>query len=51
VPETLPVTYPLCLAVLAWRYDPVLLIRCLVVCFGLSLVTKATLPKKRAPAA
>jgi protein-S-isoprenylcysteine O-methyltransferase Ste14 len=51
VAETLPVTYPLCLAVLAWRYDPVLLIRCLVVCFGLSLVTKAMLPKKRAPAA
>jgi protein-S-isoprenylcysteine O-methyltransferase Ste14 len=48
VAETLPVTYPLCLAVLAWRYDPRLLIRCLVICFGLSLVTRAFLPKKGA---
>jgi protein-S-isoprenylcysteine O-methyltransferase Ste14 len=51
VAETLPVTYPACLAALAWRYDPVLLIRCLVVCFGLSLVTKAMLPKNRMTAA
>lgn len=47
VAEFLPVTYPLCLAVLAWRYDPVLLIRCLLVCFGLSLVTRAFLPGKQ----
>jgi len=44
--DTLPVTYPLCLAVLAWRYDPWLLDRCLLICFGLSLVVRAFLPKK-----
>ncbi len=44
--DTLSVTYPLCLAVLAWRYDPWLLIRCLLICFGLSLVVRAFLPKK-----
>jgi protein-S-isoprenylcysteine O-methyltransferase Ste14 len=48
VVEFLPVSYPLCLAVLAWRYDPVLLIRCLLICFGLSLVMRAFLPKKPA---
>jgi protein-S-isoprenylcysteine O-methyltransferase Ste14 len=51
VAETLPVTWPLCLAVLAWRYEPLLLIRCLLICFGLSLVTRAFLPKKKAAAA
>ncbi len=45
--DILPVAYPLCLAVLAWRYDPRLLVRCLVVCFGLSLVTRAFLPRKQ----
>jgi protein-S-isoprenylcysteine O-methyltransferase Ste14 len=51
VAEFLPVSYPLCLAVLAWRYDPLLLIRCLLICFGLSLVMRAFLPKKQAAAA
>jgi protein-S-isoprenylcysteine O-methyltransferase Ste14 len=46
IAEFLPVSYPLCLAVLAWRYEPLLLIRCLVICFGLSLVMRAFLPKK-----
>lgn len=46
--ESLSVAYPLCLAVLAWRYEPRLLIQCLLVCFGLSLVTRAFLPKKAA---
>jgi protein-S-isoprenylcysteine O-methyltransferase Ste14 len=48
VAEFLPASYPLCLAVLALRYDPLLLIRCLVICFGLSLVLRAFLPKKGA---
>ena len=43
--EILPLGYTLCLAVLAWRYDPRLLGQCLLVCFGLSLVTRALLPK------
>lgn len=50
VAEILPVAFSLCLAVLAWRYEPLLLIRCLVVCFGLSLVARAFLPKKQAAA-
>lgn len=35
----------LCLAVLAWRYQPELLDRCLLVCFGLSLIARALMPK------
>jgi hypothetical protein len=31
--------------VLAWRYQPLLLVKCLLVSFGLSLVTRAFLPK------
>jgi protein-S-isoprenylcysteine O-methyltransferase Ste14 len=49
--EIFPVAYPLCMAALAWRYDPVLLLRCLLICFGLSLVTRAFLPRKQATAA
>ncbi|HEY6446505.1 MAG TPA: isoprenylcysteine carboxylmethyltransferase family protein [Acidobacteriaceae bacterium] len=46
--EILPVGYALCLAVLAWRYEPQLLEQCLLVCFGLSLVARALLPKEHA---
>ncbi len=49
--EIFPVLYALCLAVLAWRYNPLLLIRCLLVTFGLSLVTRALLSKGDAPPA
>jgi protein-S-isoprenylcysteine O-methyltransferase Ste14 len=49
--ECFPVGMSLCLAVLAWRYQPELLIRCLLVCFGLSLVARALLPKSQTPAA
>lgn len=48
--EILPLGYTLCLAVLAWRYEPRLLGRCLLVCFGLSLVTRALLPRSSAGA-
>ncbi len=46
--EFLGLAWPLCLAAFAWRYQPLLLVRCLVVCFGLSLVLRAFLPKKSA---
>jgi protein-S-isoprenylcysteine O-methyltransferase Ste14 len=46
--EILPVGYALCLAVLAWRYEPQLLEQCLLVCFGISLVARALLPKEHA---
>lgn len=48
--ELLPVGYALCLAVLAWRYEPLLLVRCLLICFGISLVARALLPKQTAAA-
>ncbi len=43
--EILPIGFALCLAVLAWRYEPQLLIRCLLVCLGISLVARALLPR------
>lgn len=46
--EILPLGYALCLAVLAWRYEPQLLEQCLLVCLGLSLVARALLPKGQA---
>lgn len=48
--ELLPIGYALCLAVLAWRYEPGILEQCLLVCFGLSLIAHALLPKAAAPA-
>jgi protein-S-isoprenylcysteine O-methyltransferase Ste14 len=48
--EAFPVVYALCLAILAWQYNPRLLIRCLLIAFGLSLVTRALLPRTVAPA-
>lgn len=37
----------LCMAVLAWRYQPELLDRCLLVCLGLSFIARALLPKEQ----
>ncbi|HTV16695.1 MAG TPA: isoprenylcysteine carboxylmethyltransferase family protein [Acidobacteriaceae bacterium] len=36
-----------CMAALAWRYQPELLDRCLLVCLGLSLIARALMPKKQ----
>jgi protein-S-isoprenylcysteine O-methyltransferase Ste14 len=46
VAETYPVAMALCFAVLAWRYNADLLIRAVIVCFGLSLVVTAFLVQK-----
>jgi hypothetical protein len=46
VAETFPLTYSICLITLAWQYNPNLLLRCLLVCLGLSLVTRALFPKR-----
>ncbi|MGC2621063.1 MAG: isoprenylcysteine carboxylmethyltransferase family protein [Acidobacteriaceae bacterium] len=43
--EILPIGYALCLAVLAWRYEPGILEQSVLVCFGLSLIAHALLPK------
>ena len=44
--ELYPLGVALCLAVLAWRYDVELLVRCVLVCFGLSLVVRALVPRE-----
>jgi protein-S-isoprenylcysteine O-methyltransferase Ste14 len=46
--EVFAVGVALCMAILAWRYQPELLDRCLLVCLGLSLVARALLPKASA---
>jgi protein-S-isoprenylcysteine O-methyltransferase Ste14 len=51
VAEIFPVLYALALAILAWQYNPRLLIRCLLVTFGISLVTRAMLPRTPSAAA
>jgi protein-S-isoprenylcysteine O-methyltransferase Ste14 len=43
--EVFAVGAALCMAVLAWRYQPDLLDRSLLVCLGLSLIARALLPK------
>lgn len=37
--------YTACFAILAWRYNAYLLIKCVIICFGTSLVTRAILPQ------
>jgi protein-S-isoprenylcysteine O-methyltransferase Ste14 len=39
--ETYPITFALCFAVFAWRYNARVLIQCLLICYGLSLVIRA----------
>jgi protein-S-isoprenylcysteine O-methyltransferase Ste14 len=46
--EVFPLGMALCFAVFAWSYDAQLLIRCLLICFGLSLIARAV--PRRQPA-
>ncbi len=46
VGETFPLGMALCFLVFAWNYDAQLLIRCVLICFGLSLIGRA-LPRKQ----
>ena len=46
--EVFPVIFSVCLAALAWLYQPRVLIKCLLISFGLSLVARAFLPKEQA---
>jgi protein-S-isoprenylcysteine O-methyltransferase Ste14 len=41
VGEAFPVGMAVCFLVFAWRYDSELLIRCVLICFGVSLVVRA----------
>lgn len=47
IAECMMIGYAVCFATLAWRYQPELLVRCLLVCFGISLVARALLPQQR----
>ncbi len=39
--ETYPIAITLCFAIFAWRYNARILIRCVLICYGLSLVVRA----------
>lgn len=39
--ETYPVGFTVCFAIFAWRYNARVLIKCLLICYGLSLVIRA----------
>lgn len=43
--ESFYIGFTACFATLAWRYNSYLLIRCLIICFGASLVVRAILPQ------
>jgi hypothetical protein len=45
VAEVLPTAFTVCFAVFAWRYNAHILIKCLLVCYGISLVLQALLPR------
>jgi protein-S-isoprenylcysteine O-methyltransferase Ste14 len=48
--ETYPIAFTLCFTVFAWRYNARVLIQCLLVCYGVSLVIRALI-KRPIPAA
>jgi protein-S-isoprenylcysteine O-methyltransferase Ste14 len=39
--ETYPITITLCFAVFAWRYNVRILMQCILICYGVSLVVRA----------
>ncbi|HEX3435158.1 MAG TPA: isoprenylcysteine carboxylmethyltransferase family protein, partial [Pseudacidobacterium sp.] len=43
--ESYYVALTVCFAILAWRYNAYLLTKCVIICFGASLVVRAMLPK------
>ncbi len=48
--ETYPITFTLCFAIFAWRYNARILIQCLLICYGLSLIIRAFTKRPAAPA-
>lgn len=44
--ESYYVGFTACLAILAWRYNADLLLKCVLICFGASLVIRAFMPRK-----
>ncbi len=43
--ESYYVCFSVCFAILAWRYNSYLLLKCVIICFGASLVIRAILPQ------
>jgi hypothetical protein len=39
--ETYPIAFTVCFAIFAWRYNARVLIQCLLICYGLSLIARA----------
>jgi len=50
IAEINPIGIFLIMAVLSWRYDNTLMLRAILICFGLSLVVRALLPAAATPA-
>jgi protein-S-isoprenylcysteine O-methyltransferase Ste14 len=48
--ETYPMAFTVCFAVYAWRYNARILIRCLLICYGISLVMRAWIKRPMAGA-
>jgi protein-S-isoprenylcysteine O-methyltransferase Ste14 len=48
--EIYPVGFTLCFAIFAWRYNARILIQCLLICYGLSLISRALTRRTVAPA-
>lgn len=48
--ETYPIAFTLCFAIFAWRYNARILIQCLLICYGVSLVIRAFTKPATAPA-
>lgn len=48
--ETYPITFMLCFAGLAWRYNARILIQSLLICYGLSLIVRALIKAPVEPA-
>jgi protein-S-isoprenylcysteine O-methyltransferase Ste14 len=43
--ETYPIAFTLCFAALAWRYNARVLMQCLLICYGASLVARALIKR------
>jgi protein-S-isoprenylcysteine O-methyltransferase Ste14 len=48
--EIYPVGFTLCFAIFAWRYNARILIQCLLICYGLSLISRALTRQTVTPA-
>jgi protein-S-isoprenylcysteine O-methyltransferase Ste14 len=46
--ETYPIAFTVCFAIFAWRYNERVLIQCLLICYGLSLVVRAFMTRTAA---